>query len=52
MGVKVFDQMQKNASSATTYNLISNLTNEQNALSLGYDGKTLDHMLKKQVSQV
>jgi len=48
MGVKVFDQMQKNASSATTYNLISNLTNEQNDLSLGYDGKTLDHMLKKQ----
>lgn len=52
MGVKVFDQMQKNASSATTYNLISNLSNEQSALSLGYDGKTLDALLKKQVSQV
>jgi hypothetical protein len=38
--------MQKNASSAETYNLISNLTNEQMQQSIAYDGITPEYMIK------
>jgi hypothetical protein len=50
MGVKVFDTLAKNLSSATTYNLISNLDNEKLAQNIGYDGKTPDAYLMKQIS--
>lgn len=50
MGVKVFDTLAKNLSSATTYNLISNLDNEKLAQNIGYDGKTPDARLMKQIS--
>jgi len=49
-GVRVYDKMQKNASSAHAYNLISNLTNEQMQQSLAYDGITPEYVIKQQVS--
>ena len=49
-GVRIFEAMQKNLSSATNYNLISNLTTEQLSKHLGYDGKTPDASMQKPTS--
>lgn len=50
LGVKVFETLAKNQSSATTFNLISNLDNALLTQNLGYDGITPDVMLNKQMS--
>jgi hypothetical protein len=49
-GVKLYELLKKNKSSATDYHLISNLTLNQLENGLGYDGKTQETDLMQQTS--
>ena len=50
-GVKVYPgQVRKNATSTKGYHIVSNLTNEQEAAQMSYDGKTLEKDVVKRTA--
>ena len=50
-GVKTFNRLYKNANSVDNYHIVSNLTNEQQAGKIAYDGTKKESEVKKTTSQ-